>query len=311
MFQGVKNGWQLIRESIRVFNRYPKFIIPLLITWLVYAPSILYLKYWFNWDAYTGSQVFLIVFGIIFIFAFLLSFSCSILLELIQQLESGKQLSIKRAFRHTLSDNTIKILPVVFVWTIIWFVLFVIQVLLSENKKSGDESFSAENAARTLAGHQKFSLSRAFFEALEKGVRMVVFLILPAIAWENLSFWRAVKKGLAVFKSNLSTFGAGFVLTDLASIIIFLPAALTFYISSETEIVLPDWVWVVTIIYIAFAWSYSIYLEQMFMAELYLWNYKWEKAVAKAQAENRAIPALNDIPKPSVLDEVNDFLPAN
>ncbi len=39
MFQGVKNGWQLIKESVRVFNRHPKFIIPLLITWLVYAPS--------------------------------------------------------------------------------------------------------------------------------------------------------------------------------------------------------------------------------------------------------------------------------
>lgn len=137
---------------------------------------------------------------------------------------------------------------------------------------------------------------------------MVVFLILPAIAWDNLSFWQSVKKGLVTFKSNLSAFVTGFVLTELASFIIFLPPVILFYISDKLKISFPDLVWIITITYIAFAWSYSIYLEQMFSAELYLWNHKWEKEVARAQAENRPIPTLNDIPKPSVLDEVNDLL---
>ncbi len=308
MFQGIKNGWDLIKESIRVFNHHPKFLIPLLLTWVVYAPIVLYLKYWFNWDAYTTSQVFLIVFGVIFVFAFLLSFSCSMLLELIQQLESGQKMSVAKAFEYTLSHNTIRILPIVFVWTIIWFILLVIQALLSKDKKREKESFSAENAAKTLAGYRSFSLSRAFFEALQKGVRMVVFLILPAIAWENLSFWQSVKKGLAVFRSNLSAFVTGFVLTGLAATIIFLPPALLFYISDELEVTFPDWVWLITIIYIAFGWSYSIYLEQMFTAELYLWNHKWEKEVAKAQQEGRPIPTLNQVPRPSVLDDVHELV---
>ncbi len=307
MFQGVKNGWQLIVQSIKVFNRYPKFIIPLLIIWFVYAPIILYLKYWINWEAYTNLQVFLIIFGIIFVFAFLLSFSCSVLLELIQQLESGKEMSITKAFKDTLTNNTIKILPVVFIWTIIWFILLIIQALLSEKEKKEKESFSAENAAKTLGDYQEASLSEVFVESLEKGVRMVIFLILPAIAWENLSFWESVKKGIAVFKSNLSSFITGFLLTELTSIIIYLPPAILFYIS-KLKVSFPDWVWVITIIYIAFAWSYSIYLEQMFTAELYLWNYKWEKELVKAQAENKPIPNINDIPKPSVLNEVNDLL---
>lgn len=308
MFQGIKNGWDLIKESIRVFNHHPKFLIPLLLTWAVYAPIVLYLKYSFNWDAYTTSQVFLIVFGVIFIFAFLLSFSCSMLLELIQQLESGQRMSVTKAFGYTLSHNTIRILPIVFVWTIIWFILLVIQALLSKDKKREKESFSAENAAKTLAGYRSFSLSRAFFEALQKGVRMVVFLILPAIAWENLSFWQSVKKGLAVFRSNLSAFVTGFVLTGLAATIIFLPPALLFYISDELEVTFPGWVWVITIIYIAFGWSYSIYLEQFFTAELYLWNHKWEKEVVKAQQEGRPIPTLNQVPRPSVLDDVHELV---
>ncbi len=309
MFQSVKDGSRLIKESIRTFNRHPKFIIPLLITWLIYAPIILYLEYSFNWDAFTHSQVLLIVFGIIFVFVFLLSFSCSMLLELIQQLELGKEMSVTNAFRYTLTHNTIRILPIVLVWTIIWFLILVIQAILSEDKekKEEKESFNAENAAKTLAGYQKFSLSHALLEALQKGVRMVVFLILPAIAWENLSFWKSVKKGVAVFKSNLSVFSTGFVLTGLATGLILLPSTLLFFISDKMDIMFPAWVWGITITYTAFGWSYSIYLEQMFAAELYLWNYKWEKEVAKAQAENRPIPSLNDISKPSVLDEVNDL----
>lgn len=308
MFQGIKNGWDLIKESIRVFNRHPKFGIPLLVTWMIYVPVVLYLKYWFDWKAYTGSQIFLIAFGVIFLFAFLLAFSCSILLELIQQLEAGQQMNASKAFGHTLAHNTIKILPIVFVWTIIWFILLIIQVLLSKSEEQEKESFSAENAAKTLAGYQSFSLSRAFFEALEKGVRMIVFLILPAIAWENLSFWQSIKKGIAVFKSNLAAFVTGFILTEVVAVIIFFPPAVLFYISEELEVMFPDWVWITTIIYIAFAWSYPMYLEQMFTAELYLWHYKWEKEVAKAQQEGRPIPTLNQVPRPSVLDEVHELV---
>lgn len=307
MFQGIKNGWDLIKESIRVFNRHPKFIVPLLITWLVYASIILYLKYWFNWNAFTGSQILLIVFGTVFVFAFLLAFSCSMLLELIQQLESGEQMSVVKSFAYTISHNVIRILPLVLIWTIIWFILLIIQTLFSKKKGKGEkESISAENAAKTLAGYQSFSFSRAFFKALEKGVRMVIFLILPGIAWENLSFWQSVKKGFAVFKAHLSEFVTGFVLTSAVTMIIFLPPAILFEIFDEAKF--PNWAWVTIIIYIAFAWSYSIYLEQMFTAELYLWNRKWEKEVAKAQQESRQIPTLQEVSRPSILDEVYELV---
>ena len=58
----------------------------------------------------------------------------------------------------------------------------------------------------------------------------------------------------------------------------------------------------------AFAWSFTIYLEQMFTAELYLWSLKWEQAVHKAQQENKPLPELIDVPRPSILDEVPDLL---
>jgi hypothetical protein len=307
MFQGLANGWLLIRESVTAFYRHPKLLVPLLITWAVYAPVTIYLYYYFDDAAYTTVQTVSIVLGVLLLYTLTLSFSCSILLELIQQLESGKEVRLRTAFKDTMMHNFIHIIPIVIVWTIIWFLLLVIQSLFSREKKREKESLSAESAARVLAGYGRFSFSRAFFEALEKGIRMVIFLILPAIAWENLSFGKAVKKGLAVLRIHISEFVAGFLLTGLATLIVFLPPIFLFYISDKYDVIFPQWVWVTTILYMAFAWSYSLYLEQMFSAELYLWNYKWEKEAIRARELNRPVPALKDIPKPSLLDEVHDL----
>lgn len=301
----------LVGDSIAVFRHHPRFLVPLLGVWAVYAPTVLYMKYGVNWDALPTDQALLLNFGAVFLFAFLLAFACSVLLELIQQLESGRKLSLFAAVGETLGSNLLKMLPIIIVWTIIWFVLLVIQAILSRKKRRGGstESFSAENAAKTLAGYGQFSLSAAFFRALNKGIRMVVFLILPAIAWENLGFVRAIKKGLTVFRTHLSHFSAGFVLTEMIAIVLFLPPAILFWISGKFEVQFPSFVWVLVILYIGMVWSYSIYLEQMFTAELYLWNLKWEREVKARQLRGeKDLPELEEIPLPHLLDEVHELL---
>lgn len=306
MFEGLSNGWSLVRESFRVFNRYPRFLVPLLLTWLVFTPIILYLHY--LWDPPTVWQASAVIAGAVFLFAFMLSFSCLVLLELIQQLESGRKISITRAAGHAASRDLVRTLPIVLIWTIVWLLLLLVQALLPKKKQENKESLNAENAARLLSGYGSFSLSRAFFEALEKGVRMVVFLILPAIAWENLGFYQSVKKGLVVFRANLSSFVAGFLLTTAAAAVLFLPPAILLVVVDQLNIAVEEWVWFLIIVYCAFGWSYSMYLEQMFTAELYLWHYKWEKEAARARQEGRPVPAMGEIARPSVLDEVYELV---
>lgn len=137
---------------------------------------------------------------------------------------------------------------------------------------------------------------------------MIVFLILPAIAWENLSFGKAIKRGIGIFKAHLSEFVTGFVLTWAVAVIIFLPPGILFYISDNLKLTFPTWAWVTTIIYIAFAWIYSIYLEQMFTAELYLWYLKWEKQIEKEKRAGKTLSKLKDVKRPSVLDETPGLL---
>ncbi|HZD59354.1 MAG TPA: hypothetical protein VE439_02730 [Anaerolineae bacterium] len=307
VFQRIKSGMELIKESIRVFNHYPLLIVPLLITWLIIAPLILLLEYNIDWSIYTTAESLLIVFLVISAFTFLLTFSCSMLLELIQQLETGRRLSLSDALISTLGYNLATAFPLIIVWTIIWFLLTVIQSSIPRKTRGGDnenESFSAESAARTLAGYQGYSVSRGYIESLKKGVRMVVFLILPGIAWENMGSSDATKRGFAILKTHLVEFTTGFVLAEVISITVFLPVLLLFGISDGAKLVLPGYVWIVAQLYIAFAWSYSIYIEQMFAAQLYLWNMRWEREVAKAKVEGRPLPLLEDIAKPTVLDEV-------
>lgn len=308
MFKSIKTGGTLIVESIKIFIHLPILLVPLLFCWIVYAPTILYLKYFLDWESLSFSSSLLIAIGVIFLFAFILAFSCMVMLEIVQQLESGETANISKALHQSITHNLLNMMPIVLVWTFIWFILFIIQALLSKDKRKEESSLTAENAAKTLAGYQSFTLSRAFFDAVQKGVRMIVFLILPAIAWENHGFITATKRGIAVFKAHLSTFASGFVITGIASAIIFLPPALLFYISSKFDVSFPEYVWYVTIVYIGFAWSYTMYLEQMFIAELYLWNLKWERAVITAQSQRLPLPSLNDVPAPTLLDGTADLI---
>jgi len=312
MFRGIETGWDVFKASFKVFGKYPIMLIPIFIVWLIYAPTVIYFKRLFNWEKYSLTEIFLIVFLIILGFAILLTVSCSVLLELIQQIETRKKISLLNAWGETVTKNLIKIIPLAITWAIIWFILTVIDVMIDAitkgRHKKGKERMTPRNVAKTLGGYDRISLWTLSIDILQKGIRMMVFLIIPAFAWENLGFSRSIKKGFAVFKSHLEEFATGFSLTYLAATIIFLPPGLLLYITGKLDIALPDWVWFLTIIYIAFGWSYSLYLEQMFVADLYLWHLKWEEKYEKSRLTGKDIPSgLWAVQKPSILDDVPDL----
>ena len=301
---GIRSGIKLIKESFRIFDQYPKFLIPLLVTWAIYAPIILYVRYGINFEALSCGVILLICVSEIFLLSSIISISCLILLELIRQVESGEKPSFFISFDRVV-ENSVKAIPLVVLWTVIWFILAFFQALL---RKAEREIFSAENAAKTLADYQERALLSSSLNVLQKGVRMVVYLILPGIAWEGLRFREAFKRGLGVFKANFVEFATGFILSDLAAQILFLPPALLFMLHDGIKIHFLDSIWIGTIFYTAFAWSFFLYIEQMFCAQLYLWHMKWERKFREAQKEGEPLPRLSDVPRPSLLDEVPDLV---
>jgi len=279
-------------------------LAPLLFVWAFYAPSILYLQFFLDWDSLSTLQASGVVFGAILLFSVALSFSCFWLLEIVRRIESGEPGEILRSLPPA-AENVCRAFHVTLMWAFIWFILTIVAALVRRKNEDTNQSFTAENAARTLSGQGSFSLSGAFFDALNKGIRMIAFLIYPAVAWERND--APIKRGLGVARVHAPEFASGFILTELAAAIVFLPPAILFWFVGEAEISLSDGVWYAVIVYCAFAWSISILLEQLFAAELYLWDMKWRKACSEAEISGAPLPKLRDVSRPSILDDIKEF----
>jgi len=299
VFGGVKTGVELVVDAGRVFRRYPRLVVPLLVTWVCIALLTVWLRF-FRPDLDPGSLL-VLTFGAVFLQALLLALSCSVLLEMVEQVERGGEPSLGRALFDTVSENLLSMLPLVLVWSVVWFVLSVIQALAEDDDEPDD--YSPENAARALAG-ESGSLLGAGIDALKKGVRMLVFLILPAIAWEDRGFTGAVRRGYDVFRNNVAAVATGFSLTYLVAGVLFLPVGVLLEAANEGLVSLTATQWYLVIGYSGAAWSLSIYLEQMFVADLFLWHTEWEQAVAAAKRRGERPPPMREVPRPTLLDDV-------
>ena len=312
MFEGIKNGAGLISASFKSFRQYPILLLPIFLVWLVYAPLIIYFKWHFNWELYNSKAQFAILFLIIYFLAFILSISCSILLELIQQKETGKKFNLLKATLTTFSHNVLHLIILSLVWSIFWFLLVVLKVL-TKNKNRGTDEENAENVARTLSGSNDSSGLSFSIDAFLKAIRMVVFLIIPAFAWESKDITQSFSRGFEILRDRKAEFISGFTLSLGVEFLIFLPPGIMFYLSSK-GVEFPEWSWFVCIFYVGLAWSYSIYLEQMFAAELYLWQMAYEKEViewTKKYKENvdldEEYPKFSKIRRPSLIDNIPDL----
>lgn len=306
MFKGINTGFELIKSAILIFRKYPLLIAPLFIVWIIMASSLIYLKWHFSWDSYntTGQLIFAYLFFLLI--AFLLTMSCSVLLELIQQNETGIEMSLYRALYDTIDRNIAHIIFLSIVWSVVWFFLVLLKILFSK-KRNRDEK-SPENVARTLAGDGKFSWFGLSIDFLIKGIRMVVFLIIPGVAWQELGIRKSIKKGFEVLSERRSEFTSGFTLSLGTEFLLYLPPSIMFFLSAKGIVEFHDIAWYLCTVYIGFAWSFSLYLEQMFAAELYLWQLKYENDCMEARRAGKLQPSFGDTKRPHILDEVPDIL---
>lgn len=303
-----KSAWQLLRDSEMIFRKRPIFIVPIIFVWFFFAAVTIYLTYFNDFSGINIYWMFFWIFLIIMIFAFLISFSALVVLEMIEQLEFGNEIDLYKALNEAIRKDLVKTIPITIIWTVVWFLLTIIESFFRKDDKKENKEFNLENTAKTLAGgDEKFSLSGEIFRLIQKGLRMVIFLILPAIAWENYSTVQAIKRGIFITKSNFMNFLSNLIVSDLAGILIFLPPGIILYLSSEIEMTFPSYVWVGVILYSAIAWSFYLYIEQMITALFYLWYMKWEKKTKEAILSDEAVPSIESIKKPSLLDEIYEL----
>ncbi|MFY0605056.1 MAG: hypothetical protein JXQ93_14085 [Flavobacteriaceae bacterium] len=298
---------ETIKSAINIFKKHPIFILPLFMTWIVIATGVIYFKWHFPWSDYNTKGQLTFAYLFYFIASGTVLFSCSILVELIEQDENGIKMSISKAISDSLSKNIGHLFYLTLIWSITWFLLVLLKVLFSKKKNNGTEEESAENIARTLAGSDSFSWSTFTIDMLIQALRMIMFVIIPAFAWENKSFSNSFKRGIAIIGSRTSNFIDGFVISLGVQFIMYLPPSIMFYLSNKAKVEFDDIWWYICIVYIGFAWSFTLYVEQLFGAELYLWQMKYEKECNIAKKNNLPIPKFSDIEKPLLLDEIKDL----
>ena len=290
-------------SSLRFFRTYPKSIFPLLFCWIIYASTILYMEYNFDWNKYSMQLNILIVFGIYVLFALSYGIACLIVLEIAQQVEQGEKPSFFNAVKDAMIKDLWKAIPIILLWAILWFILSLLAALFSKIRSTEKSDLTAHSAVGTLLGDgKKFSLTSTFFHALSKGIRMVTFLIFPAIAWEDLGTAKAFRKGLHVLGEIKKDFLIAYGVTGLFFLMVMFVPALIFYIDSKLSLELPGFFWALVLIYMAFAMSLSFLVEQLYVAELYLWYMKWERESAQNTSQK-----LSDTARPSFFDDINSM----
>ncbi len=311
----------IIDSSFRVFMAYPKLILPIFFAWIMFFIISTASLFFVQWNFTNSYDILYPLFVYYILFAFLISIACSMLLEMIEQIENRENPSFFRSLKITLWENLNDMIPIIFVWALLWAGITFIESLLSrarENARRRDsiqygyggaveEADDINKALEFFNGNFSLSLGTVFFEILKRGLRMMVMMSFCAIAWDNLGYYDAVKKAFRAVKSEFNEFASGFLTTGLVLAFIFLPpaAALFYWSQGYGEIHVRNIVFLA--IYVLCALSYAIYMEQLFMAQFYMWYRKWEEVAKKSLEIGRQPPPMEDIPVPSILDKYNDL----
>ncbi|MDY6789393.1 MAG: hypothetical protein SVV03_05540 [Candidatus Nanohaloarchaea archaeon] len=287
----LKNGWKLFTQSLVTFFNKPILLAPFIVSWMITAGIILGTRYYMP-----ARLSFLTAFVLLFLIALTISVSSLVMLEFIQQIESGKRISVRKALKQLFTRNLLKALPIVLIWTVIWFIILLLQ---SSKEEKGDPEPSMEDAARTLGGADSglFSWLDLGLDMLEKLVRMTVFLSLPGIAWEDKGPINSIKTAMNVIREHTLQFLSAYTLTGLFSLLMAIPLVVIFTMAQNT--IFSAFFWSLVILYEMFIWSFGMYIEQMSVGILYLWHLKWKEAGSTGN--------LSDVPRPELTDQVHEF----
>jgi hypothetical protein len=295
---GIGDSWYIFTNSCYFLIKKPIFIVPIFFACIVYITAIIYFRYYFNFP----HSFFLSLFYIYLLILFLsVTICCAnlMMLEFVQKIESGQKISFRKALKETFGIDFIKMFPLALFWAILWFIIVILRALTSRKKYDKKTKPSAKEIAATLADvDSPFSFFGIGLSMIEKLIRMVVFLALPSIAWENQGPISAVRRAFSVIKEHTTQFLVAYSLTLAVSMMLFIPLAIVFTLSKE-GVEFSSTFWTAVIIYEGIIWSLSIYLEQMSTAILYLWHIKWTKYGAKGN--------LNSVSKPDLFDDIYEL----
>jgi hypothetical protein len=290
-------GLLMVGSSAGAFARYPSLLVALGVVWIGLAAAgwlaLPYASELFDAAADGSQTTFWLTAAALGVGAFTvagvaLSFGCLVVLERVRQIEMDEPRDLTGAVASALA-NTVRALPLVLVWSVLWLAVNAVGVLLHSD--GDDDGGDVGDAVLNWS-------VRGACEAM----RMLLFCSLPALAWEvGGSPLGAVKRGMAVARSHKVEFGLGLLLSDLASGIAFLPLAVMVLVSGAE---LPEAVALGAMPLALLLWTFVMLVQQLYAAELYVWYLLWEDASARSVAAGQAPLAADAVTCPNLLNGV-------
>ena len=166
--------------------RNPPVVLPLLGAWFACVAIVFQGIPLIPWKRLDWTTALLAIWALNAAVNFVTLFACSMLLELLQHQETGRPLRLGRAFRDTVFRNSWILLPLAAVWSLIEIALWTVEILLRRGSDNDSDS-----AVSTLS------------EIVQKGLRMGLFLTLPAVAWEELKGFFSNEKQIVLVLSEI------------------------------------------------------------------------------------------------------------
>lgn len=320
----IKSSFRILAGAIKAMFRHPIVLVPLFILWGVYILGAYFYYYKVDFsrlkkEHFDYSYGLILLCSGLIINALTILISCSILMEIIQQKETGKRINLGKAIADTFLKNGFKLILLSIIWLILFLLLGIIQWIVKRKinqtvRRTGIRNISAKgitmnaDTLQDMTGIHTESVLSALFKGLARGIRMMCFLIVPAFAWENLGFGKSLSRGTRILKARIHEFITGFALSSLIKYLIGLPIGVMIYFAYKKGYHFDSWQLIAVALYALFTWSFMIFLEQFFIAELYLWQLKYERACVIAGEQGVPMPSIESIERPSFLDDMPDLM---
>ena len=270
----IKSGYDIFIGCFHLLVKYPILIVPLIPVYLIVSGVCFWLD--------SGPDFFVGMF-LIFVAAFSLMFSFVITSNMLMQIHNGQEPSLGEAIS---SPKTIGMFPKVIVLTIIWFSLVLILIFVE---------MLINSLLRRVFGRGNYGSRIVNFitGGIADALRMMGFMLIPIMLFEDVGLSKGFSRMKSVLKESPIKALTGLALTGLVFSATTLVAVAIYYIYDVA--ILSN---VMILILYGMGWCLGMYLEQLFVAGLYLYSTQTQSEVVSVLLEKHIGLTLPEIQIP-------------
>ncbi len=289
---GISDRLRITKEYIGIVYKKPIFIVPLFIP---LGSTILFLLFYNYFVPTIDIHPNFFYISLYFFIAIIISFTVTLLLELIKMYGSENKAYGIVSVVHFLLHFSTRYLILAFIWAIFWpFIKFATYVLWRFSCSDGNKDLTTQETNETLSNLNSFKTWWDMRpEILEKLGRLILFLIFSSISLEGLRIRQAIHRSTEIISrypiQNTKLYLIA-TLTNFCTLLIIMGMILMGLLSIEIDI--PDVVWPLSISFLFIVFSIGVYFEQMATGLFYLWYLNWEKSGENVELEKFPLPDL-------------------